>query len=44
MGLPIVVRMIGELHIHFSHPEDRVFAKINFSEVILNNNNERRQL
>jgi len=37
MGLSIVVRMNGELRIHFSHPEDRVFSKIYFSEVILNN-------
>ncbi len=44
MGLPIVVWMIGELRIHFNQPENRVFAKMYFSEVILNNNNERRQL
>ena len=44
MELPKLVRMIGELRIYFSHPEDRAFAKINFSEVILNNNNERRQV
>ena len=31
MGLPIVAWMIGELRIHFTHPEDRVFEKICFS-------------
>lgn len=34
MGLPIVVWMIGELRIHFSNPEDKVFAKIYFSGAI----------
>jgi len=37
--------MVGELRIHFSHPEDRVFAKIYLSEVgEFTYNNERRQV